>query len=90
MEFNKKTEAGQQERLKLLSEFSENIDTIYNNTIQKYKRRDVAKDDIIDALCLAVTLEEIVKNNISIETENKDNKNLSMQINFFDIQFLVD
>ncbi|OXA93391.1 DUF429 domain-containing protein [Flavobacterium hercynium] len=85
MEFNKKTEAGQLERLKLLSQFSENIDVIYHNTIQKFKRKDVAKDDIIDALCLAVTLEEIVKNDISLESENKDDKNISMQINFFDV-----
>jgi len=85
MGFNKKTEEGQQERLKLLSQVSGNIDSIYSNSIQKYKRKDIAKDDIIDALCLAVTLEEIIKNNISLESENKDDQNLPMQINFFDI-----
>ncbi|MNK85272.1 hypothetical protein D3C87_1051470 [compost metagenome] len=85
MEFNKKTEEGQHERLKLLSQFSGNIDSIYNNSIQKYERKDVAKDDIIDSLCLAVTLEQMIENNVSLESENRDDKNFSMQINFFDV-----
>jgi len=85
MEFNKKTEAGQQERLLLLSQFSQNINVIYNSAIQKFKRIDVAKDDIIDALCLAVTLEEIIKNNVSLESSSKDDKDLGMNINVFDI-----
>lgn len=84
MLFNKKTEAGHQERLMLLSQFSQNIEAIYKNAIQKFKRRDVAKDDIIDALCLAVTLEQIIKNNISLESSDKDEKNLGMKINVFD------
>jgi len=85
MEFNKKTEAGQQERLLLLSQFSQNINVIYNNAIQKFKRMDVAKDDIIDALCLAVTLEEIIKHRISLESSNKDDRDLDMKIHVFDI-----
>ncbi|MCX8525558.1 DUF429 domain-containing protein [Chryseobacterium formosus] len=85
MQFNKKTAEGQQERLLLLSQFSQNINVIYNNAIQKFKRMDVAKDDIIDALCLAVTLEEIIKNNISLKSSNKDDKDLDMKIHVFDI-----
>lgn len=85
MEFNKKTVEGQQERLFLLSKFSQSINVIYKYAIQKFKRMDVAKDDIIDALCLAVTLEEIIKNNISLKSSNKDDKDLDMKIHVFDI-----
>lgn len=85
MEFNKKTETGQKERLFLLSQFSPSIDVIYKNTLQKFKRMDVEKDDIIDALGLAVTLQEIIKNNISLESSTVDEKNLEMKINIFDI-----
>ncbi|MBK0370241.1 DUF429 domain-containing protein [Flavobacterium agrisoli] len=88
MEFNKKTESGQKERLFLLSQFSSNIDFIYKNTLQKYKRMDLAKDDIIDALCLAVTLEEISTNNIPLECSNVDEKKLPMKINIFDSSLL--
>ena len=85
MQFNKKKDEGQQERLNLLSKFSQNIDAIYNTSIQKFKRKDVAKDDMIDALCLAVTLEQTIKNNISLESSNLDGKNLVMKINVFDV-----
>lgn len=85
MEFNKKTNAGQQERLHLLSQFSENTNSIYSNTIQKFKRKDLAKDDVIDALCLAVNLEEIINNNVSTESSSVDENNLGMRINFFDV-----
>ena len=85
MQFNKKKDEGQQELLNLLSKFSQNIDAIYNTSIQKFKRKDVAKDDMIDALCLAVTLEQTIKNNISLESSNLDGKNLVMKINVFDV-----
>ncbi|MBD3903295.1 DUF429 domain-containing protein [Chryseobacterium sp. Ch-15] len=85
MGFNKKTEAGQQERLFVLSKFFQNIDVIYENTINNFMRKDVAKDDVIDALCLAVTLEQIIKNNISLESSDLDEKNLEMKINVFKI-----
>ncbi|WDF45299.1 DUF429 domain-containing protein [Chryseobacterium sp. KACC 21268] len=83
MEFNKKTEEGQKERLSILLEFSQNIGDIYRKTIQKFSRMNVAKDDILDALCLAVTLEEMIKNNISLDSSQFDEKGLGMKINVF-------
>jgi len=83
MEFNKKTEEGQKERLSTLLKFSQNISDIHRKTVQKFTRTDVAKDDILDALCLAVTLEEMIKNNISLESSQFDEKGLGMKINVF-------
>lgn len=84
MKFNKKSKAGQQERLYLLSQFSKTVETIYSNTIEKFKRKDVAKDDVIDALCLTITLEEIIKHNILFEKTKADETNLGMNIHVFD------
>lgn len=83
MQFNKKTKEGQEERLKLLSQFSQNVEKVYNNSIKKFMRKDVAKDDVIDALCLAVTLRQILKNNISLEMADFDEKNLRIKIHIF-------
>lgn len=55
LKHNKKTPEGLRERIGILSRHEERTLEIYQAAMGKYLRKEVASDDIIDALCLAVT-----------------------------------
>jgi predicted RNase H-like nuclease len=55
MEFRKKTADGLKERKALLIKFYHDAENLINVGLQKFKRKDVARDDIVDALAAAVT-----------------------------------
>jgi predicted RNase H-like nuclease len=55
MRHSKKTPIGREERLQVLEVELPNAIDIYNNAIGRFLRKDVARDDIIDALVAAVT-----------------------------------
>jgi len=52
---SKKTADGVAERLAILMGYNERSDSLYTKALTDYKRQHVAKDDILDALCLALT-----------------------------------
>lgn len=54
MVFNKKTPEGQRERLDALLPHCPAAADIYAALLDRYRRKDVARDDLLDALCLAV------------------------------------
>ncbi|MFT4843198.1 MAG: putative RNase H-like nuclease [Planctomycetota bacterium] len=54
MRFAKRTSEGQQERLAALEAEIPSARSIYHRALQQWLRRDVARDDILDALVLAV------------------------------------
>lgn len=54
---NKKSAEGIAERLTILMKHNDKTEALYNKALLDNKRKDVAKDDILDALCLAVTLD---------------------------------
>lgn len=54
MRFAKRTTEGQQERLHALEAVVPGARTFYRRALQQWLRRDVARDDILDALVLAV------------------------------------
>jgi len=55
MRFNKKTAEGQDERLALLRRFFPETDALFEESTARYRRKQAARDDIIDALVLAVS-----------------------------------
>ena len=55
MRFNKKTAEGQKERLALLRRFFPAADALFGEATARYRRKQAARDDIIDALVLAVS-----------------------------------
>ena len=55
MEHYKKKPMGQEERLELLNGHYDKSRLIFKAAIDRFKRKDVARDDIIDALAAAVT-----------------------------------
>ena len=54
MKFNKKTQQGLQERLDVLECYNKGAKLFFQESTSKFLRKDVAKDDIIDAMCLAI------------------------------------
>jgi len=54
MKYNKKTQEGLEERLDLLALYDERVKTVFSDAVLKFLRKEVAKDDIIDAMCLAI------------------------------------
>jgi predicted RNase H-like nuclease len=55
MRFNKKTVDGHRERKQILQRFYPRSKEIIESAMSKFLRKDLAKDDILDALVLAVT-----------------------------------
>ena len=55
MRFGKKTREGRSERLRVLQEINPQTQEMYDSVLDKYLRKHVARDDILDALAAAVT-----------------------------------
>lgn len=86
MKFKKKSEDGLRERLEVLENHDARAAEIYRTAIDQYLRKDVAKDDILDALCMAIT-GQMVKNGIRCSLPQQpeiDDHGLPMQIIYFD------
>jgi len=82
---NKKSNDGILERLNILSKYDSRVFEIYNLALRKYLRKDVKKDDIIDAIALALTayLSNNNLNGIPIKPE-KDNFEIEMKIVYYE------
>ncbi len=80
MSHSKKTKEGIGERLGVLNGIDRKSQEIYEKALSKYQRKAVAKDDIIDALVLALTAGiEGQLTQIPAEIE-KDERDLIMEI----------
>lgn len=55
MEHNKKTEEGFRERIELLKRFRPSAEREIEDMLRQFKRKEVARDDAVDALAAAVT-----------------------------------
>lgn len=55
MQYNKKKEQGKQERLSILEKYFEPCHQLFEQACSQFLRRQVAHDDIIDAMVCAVT-----------------------------------
>ena len=55
MRFSKKTREGRSKRLRVLQEINPQTQEIYDSALKEYLRKQVARDDILDALAAAVT-----------------------------------
>lgn len=84
MEFNKKTAEGYQERLDLLKSYFPDVETLIKAILNDYYRKNLARDDILDAIVLYLASKLTDKNNwklISIPAEPEiDLKGIRMEI----------
>lgn len=55
LNYNKKSKEGIKERLEILTRLKKQSETLYHKAVANYLRKQVAKDDILDALCLTLT-----------------------------------
>ncbi len=81
MTYSKKTTGGIRERLKILKSVYNRPEEIFNYALEKYKRRYLARDDILDAISLAVTAREGIWHLVSIPHDPQfDLKGIQMEI----------
>lgn len=81
MTYSKKTAGGIRERLKILKSVYNRSEEIFSYALEKYKRRYLARDDILDAISLAVTAKERVWHLVSIPHDPQfDLKGIQMEI----------
>ena len=81
MQYAKKRDEGLSERTQLLQSIYLRTDDIIAHTLSTYRRKDVARDDILDALSAAVTGLIGVQNLVSIPQEPEfDERGLRMEM----------
>jgi predicted RNase H-like nuclease len=80
MQHNKKSSEGFDERLALLRKYAPNIDEVVAEILQTYKRKEVAKDDILDAAAGAITLRYAKELKTIPEEPEVDDKGLPMEM----------
>lgn len=56
--YSKKTKRGEKKRLSVLNQYLDNPENEYKNAKSEYLRKDVARDDILDSMVLAVAARE--------------------------------
>lgn len=77
----KKTKEGLAERLDILRQHFPPSTAIYKAALDRYRRKDVARDDILDALALVVSASKLGKRKIRIpEIAEKDRRGFAMEM----------
>jgi len=83
MRFNKKKQPGREERLALLTRYLPQAADILKCAMDKYPRKQLASDDVLDAMVLAVTALFGNRNLHTLPAKPpKDQKNLAMEITY--------
>lgn len=80
----KRTPEGQDIRLEILTSFNPYTEVVYWKSLSTYKRNQLAKDDILDALVLALTASKGKLATLP-EMPEKDAKGLPMEIVYADV-----
>jgi predicted RNase H-like nuclease len=84
----KKDRDGLEERLKLLSQTQPFAHDIYTKALAKYPRKQLAKDDIVDALmCLAISSALLGRRKILPTTRQFDNLGIEMAMHYSEFGF---
>ena len=80
LHFGKKKQEGAQERLEILTRFLPFAEDCYKDALNTYKRKDVAADDILDAMVGAVTAMHLPGIKTLPESPIMDEEGLAMEI----------
>ncbi len=81
----KKEDDGIKERLNILKSHQKNVEEIYKDARQKFSRKDLASDDIVDAICMAVIAYYKSNNLVKSlpEAESKNQRGIDMKIYYY-------
>jgi predicted RNase H-like nuclease len=83
MQFPKKKKHGFDERLDVLKKVFSQTEAVVNTALKRYKRKEVAKDDILDSIAAAIVACSPASLLTTVpEIPNKDAKGLPMEIVF--------
>ena len=83
MKYSKKKAQGFEERLYVLKKVFSQTEAVVNTALKRYKRKEVAKDDILDSIAAAIVACSPVSSLATVpEIPGKDAKGLSMEIVF--------
>ena len=80
LHFGKKKQEGAEERLEILTRFLPFAEDCYKDALNTYKRKDVAADDILDAMVGAVTAMHYPGIKTLPEEPIKDEEGLAMEM----------
>jgi predicted RNase H-like nuclease len=80
LQFAKKKQEGAEERLEILTRFLPFARDCYEDALNTYKRKDVAADDILDAMVGAVTAMHLPRIRTLPESPSMDEEGLAMEI----------
>jgi len=81
----KTSKSGLEERLSILEKYNRKAPDIYNKILKNTLRKHVARDDIVDAICLSVSL-ELASDGLSYLTDENDfdERGIGIKIGYFD------
>ncbi len=81
LEHNKKTPKGLEERLEILIRHFPRSSLIYKAALDRYLRKEVSRDDILDAMALAISATNLSTRGVSLpEKSEKDSSGFTMEI----------
>lgn len=85
LQSTKSSKAGLEERLSILEKYNRKAPDIYCKVFQNTLRKHVSRDDIVDAICLSVSV-ELAKNCLSFLTDENftDEKGIEIKIGYYD------
>jgi len=82
----KSTKEGLAERLGILKQYESRIEVLFEKIVKETKRKDVKKDDIIDALCLCIVNKWGTQEKMHFLQDvncNQDEKQIALRIGFY-------
>lgn len=80
LDHSKKTKNGRIERLAILKNYNKHVEEIYEISKGKYLRKDVEKDDIIDAICLAIVGQYVLNSSFGQFPKKAEIDNLGIEM----------
>ena len=84
LEYKKKTSEGRKERLQLLAEVLPNALDIFDDVRSQYLKKQMADDDIVDALALAICAQMAIEHGVLSlpQPAERDEKGIPMAIHY--------
>ena len=83
MEHSKREEIGIEERLKVIESFFPDARSLYSMALEEYPRSEVGRDDVVDAMVMAVSAELATKYGMKCIPENPELDSEGLEMGMF-------
>ena len=81
--FNKKTSEGFEERINIIENFFPNTNQLVQSTFEENKKEHIKKDDILDAIILAISAKEWKNNGSRTIRQKEENDEMNIPFGIF-------